>query len=134
MKDPQIVVLGYSQAAMMLRTGAQQVGALISIRGAREPALAHQVARNLELVFDDIEVPTEPLSKAQLEIRLRREQADGLTRTPPARSHVEAIVSFADQMRDLDTTLLCQCSAGISRSAAAALVCLATWAAFGDEA
>ena len=34
---------------------------------------------------------------------------------------------------DMDGTLLCQCQGGISRSSAAALLCLATWTGPGRE-
>lgn len=134
MRHPAIIVLGHSEASMFLRTRAAEIGAVISIRGQREPSLPHAIANGLELMFDDIEVPSDPISRAQMELRWKHEAENGITYTPPAREHAASIIDFAQRHTELSGAVLCQCSAGISRSPAAALLCLVTWTAPGDEA
>lgn len=134
MRHPAILVLGYSEASMLLRTRATEIGALISIRGQREPPLHHSIPNCLELTFDDIDFPTDPLARAQIELRWKLDAENGITHSPPTRDHAAAIIDFAQRHAELSGAMLCQCSAGISRSPAAALLCLATWTAPGDEA
>lgn len=53
---PQLVVLGYSEASMFLRgTAKPKVSSIISIHGAREFGVEAEVARRLDLTFDDVE-------------------------------------------------------------------------------
>lgn len=134
MRHPAIIVLGHSEAAMFLRTRAAEIGAVVSIRSQREPFLQHSIPNCLELMFDDIELPTDPISRAQMELRWKRDAENGITHFPPTKDHAAAIVEFAQRHVDLNGSVLCQCSAGISRSPTAALLCLATWTAPGKEA
>lgn len=115
---------------------ASQVGAIISIHGQREyPVEADFVSRRLVLRFDDAEVPDEddPLAAARQGLRIREAASVGLTITLPTESHARDIIEFARSIRDCDGVLLCQCFAGISRSPAAALLCLAEWMGPGRE-
>jgi predicted protein tyrosine phosphatase len=57
----------------------------------------------------------------------------GRPMSPPTIEDARAIIDFADSIRDLKGTVLCQCQGGISRSPAAALLCLATWTQKGEE-
>ena len=134
MRHPAIIVLGHSEASMFLRTRASEIGAVISIRGQREAALQHSIPKCLELMFDDIDVPANSLERAQLELRWKRDAEYGIMHLPPSNEHATAIIEFATQNATLSGALLCQCSAGMSRSPAAALLCLATWTAPGNEA
>ena len=53
--------------------------------------------------------------------------------SPPRVEDAKAIVEFAREISGVEGTVLCQCQAGVSRSPAAALICLATWTNEGDE-
>lgn len=134
---PSLLVLGYSEAAMFLRrTDAEQIGAVISIHGQREyPVDTSGIEHSIILRFDDADVPDEndPLAAARMHQRRREAAAIGLTIDPPNESHAIAIIEFARKIRHIRGTLLCQCFAGISRSPAAALLCLAEWMGPGHE-
>ena len=52
---------------------------------------------------------------------------------PPTIDDAKAIIEFASSLADVSGTVLCQCQGGVSRSGAAALLCLATWTSGGDE-
>lgn len=114
----------------------EQVQAIISIHGQREYPVETQLAsHSLVLQFDDSEVSNEGdlEQRARFSIRRREAAAIGLSLNPPTEEHARAIIEFARQIRDLKGALLCQCLAGISRSSAAALLCLAEWTGPGQE-
>jgi predicted protein tyrosine phosphatase len=134
---PPILILGYSQAAMLMRQplGAQ-VKAIIAIHGRHEYAVeAPGISRLLELRFDDIDVPDPNDAMGRYRSWVQQKWAAEIGRpvTAPTREDAAAIVEFARSIRDLEGTLLCHCSAGISRSPAAALICLAAWTGSGHE-
>lgn len=136
---PSVFILGYSEAAMLLRSPehAARIRAIVAIHGARDyPVEAENVAHRLVLRFDDIEAPsrTDPIEAARIRLH-NREAAErtGLTLTPPAPEHAKAIIDFAHAVRDVGGAVLCQCQGGVSRSSAAALLCLAAWTGPGLE-
>jgi predicted protein tyrosine phosphatase len=53
--------------------------------------------------------------------------------TPPSLEVAKRIVAFADGVKDSDGILLIHCEAGISRSAATAIICKSTWDGPGKE-
>lgn len=137
MSHPGILILGYSEAGMLLRNrDAANVRALIAIHGQREyPIEIASVTHKLVLRFDDTESPstTDPLHAARVAHRQRKAAEFGLSPTPPTADHARSIIDFARSIAELDGMLLCQCHAGISRSSAAALLCLAAWTGPGQE-
>src|SRR5262245_39343860 len=136
MIHPQILVLGYSEAAMLLRNpGEVRIGAVISIAGQREYAVEVGSVPHLILSFDDTEAPNpnDPLQAARLGIRTRDAAAIGLKLIPPSREDAQRIIDFSNSIREISGVLLCHCLGGVSRSAAAALICLATWTGAGHE-
>ena len=137
MPYPQIFVLGYSEAAMLLtQQPSVHIAALLAICGLGEfPVQAPQIPHQLILRFDDIDVmdETDPIKASAWRTR-RRELADlGLVQTPPTIDDARKIIAFADTIRQIDGPLLCHCLGGISRSAAAALLIMATWTGPGFE-
>jgi predicted protein tyrosine phosphatase len=138
MNHPPLAIYGYSEAAMFLRRRDPKpnIGALISIHGSREFGVEADVARRLDLSFDDIETIREGADVMELHrVTSRRRWAaqQGLIETPPTPDDVAAIIRFALDVRDVDGIVLCHCGAGISRAPAAALVCLAAWRGPGTE-
>jgi predicted protein tyrosine phosphatase len=142
MPRPTVLALGYSEASMLLRQprGAGGIIGVISICGAREFAVeAADVPHRLALRFDDVDVPDPSDTVAMLRAHSRQKWASEVGRplTPPTLADAEQIVAFARSLRDVDGggggTVLCHCGAGMSRSPAAALLCLATWTEPGDE-
>jgi predicted protein tyrosine phosphatase len=133
---PTILALGYSEAAMLLRDPAgSHVEAIIAIRGSHEHAIEAAVAHRLELEFDDVDEPNQddPVARLRAHAREKWAREIGRPQTPPTREHAAAIIEFARQTKDLRGTVLCHCSAGVSRSTAAALLCLAVWKGEGRE-
>lgn len=134
---PSVLILGYSEAAMYLKQPeAARVRAILSIHGPREFPVETQAAQHsLVLQFDDSEAPDESdlEQRARLGIRRREAAAVGLTLNPPTEEHARAIVEFARRVDAIDGVMLFQCLAGISRSPAAALLCLAEWTGPGHE-
>jgi len=134
---PAVLILGYSEAAMYIRgPSAADVNAIISIYGQREyPLDVEGLAHALILRFDDTEAPNEddPIHAYQIRLRQRKAAEIGLELIPPTLDHARSIIEFARSISSLEGTLLCQCHAGISRSPAAALLCLATWTRPGQE-
>jgi predicted protein tyrosine phosphatase len=137
MHHPPILMFGYSEASMLMRQPqGSQVGAIISIHGLHEYAVeAPLVARRLTLRFDDVDVPDPNDALGMYRSWAHRKWGVEIGRpmTPPAPEDAAAIIGFARSIRDMDGTLLCHCHAGISRSPAAALLCLATWTGPGRE-
>jgi predicted protein tyrosine phosphatase len=138
MRHPPIVVLGYSEAGMLLRAEeGREVGAIISICGKRDYAVeAAGVEHTLVLHFDDVEVDdgTDPFSRYMAWARRRQAAQVGLEPVPPVRDDARAIIEFAESIKHIEGIVLCQCQAGMSRSPAAALLCLAAWTEAGEEA
>jgi len=137
MPQPPIVMFGYSEASMLMRQKkGPQVKAIISIHGLHEYAVdAPGVWRRLTLRFDDVDVPDPNDALGMYRSWVHRKWAAEIGRpmTPPSREDAEAIIDFARSIRDMEGTLLCHCHAGISRSPAAALLCLAAWTGAGRE-
>jgi predicted protein tyrosine phosphatase len=136
MPKPQLAIFGYSEAAMFLRgTPRPDVAAIISIHGAREFGVESDVARRLDLTFDDVEVPAAGDVEVTQRVMSRRRWAEqnGLTEVPPAWSDAAAIIDFANEIRSLDGIALCHCGGGMSRAPAAALICLSFWRGMGSE-
>jgi len=135
LSHPPILALGYSEAAMFLRTPAgATVRALISIHGANEHGVEAEMPR-LDLTFDDIAAPDPADIVASYQARMRQ-QADaenGVFRRPPTPEDAEKIIRFAESTCHLEGMLLCHCGGGISRAPAAALLCLAVWTGPGAE-
>ena len=137
MPHPDVLILGYSQAAMFLqqREAANLCG-IIAIAGQREHAVETDgVGHKLILNFDDTETPPADDLLAQARLSLRRRQASefGLILSPPTMDDARAIIKLANELKDAEGTLLCHCHAGISRSPAAALICLTVWGGPGSE-
>lgn len=134
---PSVLILGYSEAAMYLRQPeAERVHAIISIHGQREyPVETGRAAHALVLQFDDSEAldAGDLEQRARLGIRRREAEAVGLTHNPPTDEHARQIIEFARRLSAIDGVILFQCLAGISRSPAAALLCLAEWTGSGHE-
>lgn len=135
---PIIYVLGYSEAAMLLRQGTEPpIEAIIAIAGQREHFLdTSAIPHVLKLSFDDMEAFNEndPLHEARMAQRQRQAASVGLILTPPTMDDVREIIEFAESIRDIRGSLLCHCLGGISRSSAAALICLSVWMGEGREA
>jgi predicted protein tyrosine phosphatase len=133
---PDILALGFSEAAMMLRSAeCPRITALISIHGENEPALELAVSHRLDLAFDDTDSPDpeDVVSVYQSLVRRRIEAENGRRLTPPTCDHAREIIAFAKSIQQVGDTVLCQCGGGISRAPAAALICLAAWTAPGRE-
>jgi len=117
---------------MLLRQpGDVNIQAVITIHGQREfPVPTEGVPHVLILQFDDTEAQsaTDPIQAASVRWRQREAARIGLNLTPPTREHARQIIEFARTISDIEGTLLCQCLGGVSRSSAAALLCLVTWA------
>ena len=121
---------------------APKVGAVISICGAGEFAVeAPGVERRLELRFDDVDVEGTQgawgagTREARLRAWARRKFAAEAGRVEVCCTMEDArrIVEFAGEVQNVEGVVLCHCRAGISRSAAAGLLCLATWMGEGKE-
>jgi len=135
-KHPHVLPLGYSEAAMFLRSSeAGRVVAIISIHGTNECGVESTVSPRLDLNFDDAASPdsTDMIASYHARMRLQALAADGRLMRPPTISDAKAIIQFAHDIKDLEGILLCHCSGGVSRATAAALLCLATWAGPGLE-
>ncbi len=137
MTCPDLIIAGYSEACMMLRQAKiPDLRGVIAIHGQREyPVECDALAYRLVLEFDDTEAPSETdlMQAARIAIRRRQAAEIGLRLTPPTLEHASAIVAFARSVANLDGAILCHCHAGISRSPAAAILCLAAWTAPGEE-
>lgn len=155
---PRVMVLSHYEASAIL-SGEQNnldrpVCGVISIGGGVDrPCVGFEtVDQRLRLVFDDVAAdindndagkPDDPNDirnmVARFMARQKRAKAEamGLRVQPPTREHAEKVIAFARQVaesRDADEgVVLCHCQAGVSRSAGAALLCLATWTGPGHE-
>jgi predicted protein tyrosine phosphatase len=133
---PRFVVLGYSDAAMLLRNpGSPAISAILSIRGQREHAVdPPDGVPQLVLQFDDaMPAPDDPLEASRWRLRQRDAAEVGLRLQPPTIDHARRIIEFGERYRNASGAILLQCLAGISRSPAAALICLATCTGPGRE-
>jgi predicted protein tyrosine phosphatase len=123
---------------MFVRTSAaDDLRGVITIHCQREYPLDVPVegVRRLALEFDDTEAPStsDPIHAAQVRLRQRQAAEVGLRLCPPTVDDAKSIIDFAISMREAGGVLLCHCQAGISRSPAAALICLAAWTGPGHE-
>jgi predicted protein tyrosine phosphatase len=136
-QHPEILVFGYSEASMRLRHGvAPKVEAIVSIQGQRDPCIdCAGITHSLVLRFDDVDAPdpSDPMSIARFRVQQRRMADVGLTIRPPTIDHARLIIEFAREVSDVAGPVVFQCEAGISRSSAAGLLCLATWTGEGHE-
>jgi predicted protein tyrosine phosphatase len=115
---PHVIIASRTEAGelmMSTRTGPE-IKHVISIGDPGEPPPAGfgQRASRLRLIFYDVD-------------------EDTAFEFGPERHHVQAIISFARRIADAEGQLLIQCSAGVSRSPAAALTVYATWLGAGRE-
>jgi predicted protein tyrosine phosphatase len=137
MQHPSIIVRGYAEAAMCLRSaGGAEIGAIITIAGQHEfPLEAPSIARQLHLRFDDVDAPipndSESAYRSWVQEKWAREV--GRSFTPPTIEDARVVIEFARDIQSIPGAVLCSCQGGISRSAAAALLCLATWRGAGEE-
>jgi predicted protein tyrosine phosphatase len=134
---PSILALGYSEAAMLMRqTDSADIGAVISISAKHEfPIDAPTVAHRLDLHFDDVEAVdlTDPTNTYRAWTQAKWAEQIGRPISPPTIEDAKAIIEFARTISGIKGTVLCHCQAGVSRSPAAALICLATWTGAGQE-
>lgn len=99
--------------------GIGDIAAMISIADAypftaSAPYGTAKIPRVLRLIFDDT---------TQEDYRYY----------PPNIKDVRRIINFAESMQNHDGTMLIHCEAGISRSAAAAVICKTVWMGPGKE-
>ena len=135
-REPALVVLGYSEAAMFLpRVPTRDLAGIISIHGRREFGVEAATPHRLDLEFDDVEVaaPDDVEAVGRAMARKHWAEQNGLTEVPPMADDVAAIIQFARTLEGAGGTLLCHCGGGMSRAPAAALICLATWRGEGTE-
>ena len=133
---PRVLTMGFSEAGMYLRqAGPAAVSAIISICGKGECAVEAPGVPHLVLRFDDVDAIDEQDQFGRVSAWARRRWAaeTGRGQAPPTEEDARAIVQFALRIRDRDGVLLCHCSGGVSRSPAAALICLAAWKGEGNE-
>lgn len=137
MTHPSIITLGYSEAAMFLRrVEAGEIGAVISIHGRRENAVEVPAGVPvLGLEFDDAEAVdwSDPIAAHRAWVLAKWAAEIGRPTTPPRIDNARAIIEFARSHSQITGAMLCQCQAGMSRSTAAALLCLAAWTQAGEE-
>ncbi|MBC8107899.1 MAG: hypothetical protein H7Z14_15025 [Anaerolineae bacterium] len=136
MEQPDLLILGYSEAAMFLKSVAtNSISAIISIHGPREFGVECDVKRRLDLSFDDADVPNanDSLAIQSAIARQRWNQRNGLSEVVPELTDAQRIIDFARTLENEGGTLLCHCGAGISRASAAAFICLAVWEGEGYE-
>ena len=133
---PEVRVLGHSEASMCLRQPEHGIAAVLSIHTHGEfPVDATGIEHVLSLQFDDVEMPSQSEGE-NLHRNWTREKwakETGRQFTPPCKEDAQAIINFAHTIRTIDGIVLFQCQGGISRSSAAALVCLAAWTGPGWE-
>jgi predicted protein tyrosine phosphatase len=135
-RHPNLLMLGYSEAAMFLQNvSAPDVVAIISIHGRREFGVEANVEPRLDLTFDDVEVPQsdDVMSDLRATSRKRWAAENGLVERAPTVVDAASIIHFAERLRDCDGIVLCHCGGGMSRAPAAALICLVTWRGPGSE-
>jgi predicted protein tyrosine phosphatase len=127
---PPVVILGYSEASMFVRqTLMSDIGGVLSIHGVREPSIECICEPRLDLEFDDVEVVVEGDTEALLRQSARRRSsaANGLREVGPTVDDAAKVISFARDVANSDRVIVCHCFAGMSRSPAAALICMAVW-------
>ncbi len=137
LKHSSILTFGFSEAAMFLRKpeGAN-IQAIISIHGPNEYGVEAQVPHRLDLNFDDIDADPDPadiIAVYHAIVRKRENAENGRELRPPTVEDAAKITEFAESIKDLQGMVLCHCAGGISRSPAAAILCLAVWTGPGNE-
>ena len=133
---PSFLVLGYSEAAMYLKSDhLEPIEAAICIHGQRDPVLDCECRHRVDLLFDDCAIEDSSDAFAAYRSRtMKRKAAEvGLKLKPPTESDIEAMIAFGQMTRICTGLVLFQCHAGISRSATAALIALVQWYGEGQE-
>ena len=129
--------MGFSEAGMLLDSASSTgVTAVLAIHGCGEPVVQPPPHVTLHVLrFDDWPAldDDDPIQAARIRMRMRWAADNGRTIVLPTRDHAADIIEFARTQSAAGGTLLCHCQAGISRSTAAALLCLATWTGPGHE-
>ena len=117
-----VLVLSRKNAEIALKVNQGEIAALISIADAAPftnemPNEAERVPYVLRLIFDDTRLANSEIYQS------------------PSQNDVARIIYFAKFLKEKQVrgTLLVHCEAGVSRSAAAAIICLATWFGPGRE-
>lgn len=131
---PSFLVLGYSEAAMYLKSDrSEPIEAAICIHGQRDPVLACECKHRVDREFDDcaMEDSSDVFAAYRSRIMKRKAAEVGLNLKPPMEPDIEAMIAFGETARSCTGLVLFQCHAGISRSAAAALISLVQW--YGQE-
>ena len=113
--DLTIEIASRSEAGHILCSPQRcaEVSCLVSIGASEErpPAGYRNVRRKLRLLFADVEVEE----------------------SGPTEGDINRIISLAESLKSVGGKVLIQCGAGISRSAAAALIMYACWLGPGKE-
>ena len=101
----------------------------------RELPRGHPKHPSLLVLGDDTECIdwTDPTRAEAAWARQKWSKEMGRPLTPPTIDDAKSIIDFARSVAAIAGTILCHCQAGISRSPAAALLCLATWTGQGHE-
>jgi predicted protein tyrosine phosphatase len=130
-RHPTLLILSTAEASMLLRShAAPTLGAVISICGAREAWLEQESPLHLKLAFDDASDLDESTIRGKqriLQLQRRAKQDNAPIPVPPTSENISAVVNFARRIDGLTQPVLVHCAAGISRSPAVAMVCLAVW-------
>jgi predicted protein tyrosine phosphatase len=116
---PSIIVASRAQADALSSHGV--FDAIIAIVGPEDrPCIGFdQAAYRLQLNFDDLVVDDANPAKSGVAV--------------PTIEHMRKLCDFAADIRNRELRVLCHCTAGRSRSPAAALACLAVWHGIGRE-
>lgn len=121
-QHPSLIVASRQEADSWSQNPGLPIRGVIAIVDAEErPCLGFEsIPDRLRLDFEDVAVEASALGVLQSR--------------GPTRDHAERIVAFARRLAGGGGLLLCHCTAGRSRSPAAALICLAVWLGPGAEA
>ncbi len=115
-KHPTLFISSRSGAGNLIysKTTNPPIKALISIGSLDDRPCAgfmmFPTDRRLRLVFNDVNISEMDYSYDH-----------------PQKHHVEKLIQFAKDIKNIDGALLCHCYAGISRSTAASLITLTVW-------
>lgn len=115
---PEIIIASWREAEGLLNS----------------PSLGAEI-RQVISIGDPAEPPPVGLEERKPRLRLCFEDVieDAAWARGPTREDVQTIIGFARRVEAAEGKLLIHCSAGISRSSAAALIVLATWLGAGHE-
>jgi predicted protein tyrosine phosphatase len=131
MNAPSIIVASRMQATVMLSDEYEQsFDAIISIGSQGDSPCPgfESVSARLRLEFDDVSSSQRiPEDEARQWYNASLDALGASKQQGPQKHHIESIIKFATEIQGTQGTLLCHCEAGISRSSAAAMMCLAVW-------